>query len=516
MPPRGTRWVSTASLAAAFAAVPDPRRAASVRYPLPAVLALAITAILANHLSVLAIAEWGARQERSLLTTLGFSSGRTPCQSMLQRLFRQLDGVALAEVLTRGLAPTVALGPSSPDRPLQGVAIDGKAQRGRLQSERGGCPVHALSAFCHAHGIVLAHTPITAGGDKAEAELTVAPDLLDRIAWSGRVLTGDALFCQRELCQQVRDAGGDSLVLVKANQPTLDQEIALLFDPPRPDLALPLLDQRADQTLDRGHGRTQERRHLVASTDLNSYLDWPHLAQVFRLERTWRAGGTTHRARHYGITSLLPERAGPARLLALRRGHWFIENRLHRRKDVTFGEDASLIHAGTGPTVMALLRDAAVSLLHRAGIRPVAARRRRPRRRAAPRWRISPAPLRSISNVSAHRRLSTVVACVLVVLLFFASGNKIAHRRANRDVSHEGDTDIGIIRSIYCLTMEFSKGAYASAATEKDDEDVRGNRRARPGDSSAPAYGCPDAELTHCQIPRRHRSHRAEPDRQDS
>jgi hypothetical protein len=82
------------------------------------------------------------------------------------------------------------------------------------------------------------------------------------------------------------------------------------------------------------------------------------------------------RALHYGITSLTPAQADAARLLALRRGHWTIENRLHRRKDVTFGEDASLIHVGQGPIVMALLRDAAVSLLHHAGVTRVASRLR--------------------------------------------------------------------------------------------------------------------------------------------
>ena len=78
----------------------------------------------------------------------------------------------------------------------------------------------------------------------------------------------------------------------------------------------------------------------------------------------------------YGITSLPPSVATPARLLELRRGHWAIENRLHRCKDVTLGEDASLIHVGQGPTVMALLRDAAVNLLSRTGVRRVAARLR--------------------------------------------------------------------------------------------------------------------------------------------
>lgn len=363
--------VAPASLAAAFATVPDPRRAASVRYPLAAVLALAVAALLANHRSVLAIAEWGARQAPELLTSLGFPPGRTPCQSTVQRLFRQLDGDALAAALAAQIAPAAA-----PAGDLQGIAIDGKAQRGRRRFGPGGCPVDALSAFGHASGLVLAHEPITAGGDKAEAELTVAPTLVGRIDWRERVLTGDALFCQRNLCRQVLAADGDYLLQVKENQPALHAAIALLFDPPADLGALPLRDRREAQTVDRGHGRTDERRRLVASTDLAGYLDWPGAAQVFRLERTWREHGTRHRALHYGLTSLPPERADPARLLALRRGHWAIENALHRQKDVAFGEDASLVHLGHGPTVLALLRDAALNLLHQAGIRQIAARLR--------------------------------------------------------------------------------------------------------------------------------------------
>ena len=372
--PAGPLAVSPTSLAAAFATVPDPRRAGSVTYPLPALLTLAVAAILANHLSVLAIAEWGARQSAAVLTALGLPTGRTPCQSTLQRLFRQLDGHALAATLATCLAPTA--GPTAVTPGAQGVAIDGKAHRGRLQFAPGGCPVHALSAFCHEVGVVLAHEPIERGTDKAEAELSVAPDLIARIDWRGRVLTGDALFCQRQLCRQVSAAGGDYLLLVKDNQPTLLADIQLRFDPPPALAARSLQDRREGRTCDRGHGRRDEVRHVVASTDLNAYLDWPRLAQVFRLERTWTVHGRTKRTVHYGITSLPPAAGPPARLLALRRGHWAIENRLHRRKDVTFGEDASLIHVGQGPTVLALLRDAAVTVLHRAGVQRVAARLR--------------------------------------------------------------------------------------------------------------------------------------------
>lgn len=364
--------VSFHSLVHAFAEIPDPRRAASVRYPLPAILTLAVSAILANHQSVLAMAEWGARQAPDQIRDLGFADGQVPCQSTMQRLFCKLDSAVLAH----GLA-TWFQGVSAPvdDRAMQGVAINGKAQRGRLQFAADG-PVHVLSAFCHETGIVLGQVPITVTTDKAEAELTVAPTLLEQVDWHGRVLTGDALFCQRNLCQQVLAAGGDYLLLVKDNQPALSEAIRQDFDPPPTLAGFPRDDWRTARTIDTQHGRRPEVRELIASTDLTAWSDWPGLAQVFRVERTWREHDQPKRAIHYGITSLSPDRGTPERLLALKRGHWLIENRLHWRKDVTFGEDASLIHAGQGPMVMAALRDAAVSLLHHHGVRKVAARLR--------------------------------------------------------------------------------------------------------------------------------------------
>lgn len=179
--------VSPGSLAAAFAAVPDPRRAASVIYPLPAILGLAVAAILANHLSVLAIAEWGTRQDAAMLTALGFPTDRTPCQSTLQRLFRQLNGQALATTLTACFRSEPM--PAAEARGGGGIAIDGKAQRGRLRFPGGGCPVHALSAFCHERHIVLAHEPIAAetDADTGEADLSVAPVLLARLDWHARL-----------------------------------------------------------------------------------------------------------------------------------------------------------------------------------------------------------------------------------------------------------------------------------------------------------------------------------------
>ena len=113
----------------------------------------------------------------------------------------------------------------------------------------------------------------------------------------------------------------------------------------------------------KGHGRVG-RRSVRTTEALNGYLsDWPGLAQVVRVERRRRAGKVESVEVAYFITSLGRDRADAARLLALVRSHWHIENRLHHVRDVTLGADACRVRSGTSPEVLAALRNAAVYLL---------------------------------------------------------------------------------------------------------------------------------------------------------
>jgi len=361
------------ALVEAFAMVRDPRARQGQRFTVTALLTLAVAAMLANHLSPFAIAQWGAEQDAASKRAMGFAKGVTPHQSTFHRLFRRLDPAVLSSAVADHFAAVIP----SDARGTAGIAIDGKAQRGRLASATTpACPVHALTACSHDPGAVLAQEEIVGHAEKAEAELTVAPRLIARLDWRGRVLTGDALFCQRTLCVQVCDAGGDYLVMMKENQPRLHRDIATLFAS-RTDIALraaslPAWDMREAITEERGHGRHEHRR-VTASTELNEYLDWPGVAQVIMVERWWQVGGIAKQAVRYGITSLPPDVADASRLGALTRGHWQIENGLHSVKDVT---DRSLIHTGNGPGIMAILRDTVVTLLHQAGWRTIAARLR--------------------------------------------------------------------------------------------------------------------------------------------
>jgi predicted transposase YbfD/YdcC len=367
--------VPVADIHAAVARVPDPRRRQGTRFPLPAILTLAIAAILSNHTSLLAIAEWGAAQSDAIKRALGFPKARTPHYSTLQRLFQRLDPDALATALTTFFDPQ--LPGELPARGSEGVAIDGKAQRGRLRHEPPHThPVHSVSLFSQTVGTVLAQVALDQQAH--EGELTVAGELLGQIDWTGRVLTGDSLYCQKRLCGQVVEAGGDYLLLVDANQPTLQADIAQLFAPTPPSApghAPITIDEQHAVTVDKGHGRL-EVREIRVSADLAEYLDWPYLAQVFELTRTWTCKGVRKTEVHHGITSLPPGVADAERLLTLKRGHWGIENRLHYVLDETLREDRSTIHCGQGPNIMAMLRRTAISALRRAGFDQIAARLR--------------------------------------------------------------------------------------------------------------------------------------------
>ncbi len=383
--PRLQDWQNT------FAQVQDPRRKQGQRFTLTSMLLLALAAMLSNHLSELAIAQWGMAQSEEVKKTLGFEKGVTPHQTTIQRLFRKLN-VEEIEAAFR----SIFLHIFEQDKEKRGacaVAIDGKAQKGRLKfEEEESYPVHAVSIVEHETGIVLTQGHVERKDKETKSmqtdeetksdqksELAVAYRLILQIDWKGKILTGDALYCQRCLCLALLLAGGDYLFIVKGNQPQLFEDLRLLFTPLSPakragEGILQLPEQQA-QTKDKGHGRL-EIRSMRVSSELKGYSDWPGLEQVFEIRRRWLSSGEWHEAVRYGVTSLPATIAIPKRLLKLKRGHWTVENGFHYVKDVTMGEDKSTVHTDQGPKIMAALRNTVVSLLRRAGFSTIAARLR--------------------------------------------------------------------------------------------------------------------------------------------
>ncbi len=214
------------SLAAALAAVPDPRPPNGWpphRSPLPLVgiLQVAVAAMRCGARSLSAVAQWGRERVEDdplALGPLGLPPGRSPRVATLHRLFKGLDVAAFAAVLGRWLAVS---GSAAGDA----LALDGKTLRGIHGDAVPG--VHLVAAYAHRAGAVRGQAPSPGKGQ----ELAAVKAVLAAVPLAGRPVTGDALLTQRDVCTRVVAGQGDDLLPVDENQPALLAAVAAAFSP---------------------------------------------------------------------------------------------------------------------------------------------------------------------------------------------------------------------------------------------------------------------------------------------
>jgi DDE_Tnp_1-associated/Transposase DDE domain len=200
-----------------LASVPDHRRAAGKRYPLASLLLIAIAALLAGRRDQLGIIRWGRRLNHETLKAIGIGRGRVPAPSVWCELFQELDITALERALGGWvMGETQAVGH---------VAIDGKRLRGSATAEPSG--THLLAAFSASLQGVIGQLRVAPEAN----EITAALELLKALPLKGVIVTGDAMFTQKTICQVIIDGGGDYLFTVKGNQPALKADIEQAFRP---------------------------------------------------------------------------------------------------------------------------------------------------------------------------------------------------------------------------------------------------------------------------------------------
>jgi|SRR5579872_145668 len=217
---------TASSLLAFLAAIPDPRSRRGRRHPLTAILGLVCCAIMCGAKSYAAIAQWGHDQDITLMHQLGFT--RTPPKlGGIRKVLIALNPKAFEDALTRWAESVLGGATSTQPRPLEAFAVDGKTACGSFDGLEKA--VHLLSLVAHQSGLTLAQTPVAQGGENKTNEHKTALRLLQDLVLKGRLVTGDAIFCQRDLSQQVIDAEGHYLWFVKANQPTLLHDIQTAF-----------------------------------------------------------------------------------------------------------------------------------------------------------------------------------------------------------------------------------------------------------------------------------------------
>jgi predicted transposase YbfD/YdcC len=344
------------SLYARLQGLRDRRKPKGLRYRLVDLLVMMVLAKLCGEDTPSGIAEWVKHRGEQIREWLKLARKSMPHHSTYRRI---AENVIEIENLERIASELWREEQCFGKQVL--LSMDGKVLRGSLDVEQNG--TYLLAAYLPIEGLVLMEVAIAGKG----SEIPAAPQLLKKIDLRGMVVMGDALHTQRETSTQIVEHGGEYIWFVKGNQPQMEENIRLWFEPdpePIPGMAnLPKDFETVTQTC-KGHGRLEERT-LTVSAQLKDFLDWPYLEQVFKLVRRFTSlkTGKIQEQVVYGCTSLSKDEIFPQRLLQFTRSYWGIENGLHYRRDVTLREDRTRMTKGNTAHVMACLNNLVLGLL---------------------------------------------------------------------------------------------------------------------------------------------------------
>jgi predicted transposase YbfD/YdcC len=307
------------------------------------ILVIAIAAMLSDSDTVEDIAFWARTKEAWLRRFLVLKNG-IPSEETFLRIFRVLDPQQFERVFRRWVSSVVGA--------LSGtIAIDGKTVRG--SGNGGETAIHMVSAFATDLGVVLGQEKVASKSN----EITAIPELLEALYLKGFLVSIDAMGCQKNIARQITAKGGDYLLMVKGNQPSLMAAIESTF-----------IDQHEAAGVDRqsqvekSHGRlVGQIASVLPAQGVVDLADWPKCKTIGRIDSLRKVGDKeSGLERRYYISS---RHLSAEQLATAVRAHWGIENRLHWVLDVSFGEDGSTIRKDNAPQNLSLLKKIVLNLI---------------------------------------------------------------------------------------------------------------------------------------------------------
>lgn len=331
---------------ACFGDLVDPRTGNARRHDLLEILVIAVSSMVCGAESCVDMALFGRSKVAFLRRFLRLEGG-IPSHDTFSRVFRLLDPDAFEASFGRFVAAFADHAGTSAV-----VAVDGKTARRSFDRQGGRRPLHMVSAWAVEQRLVLGQRKV----DGDSNEIAALPELLALLALEGRIVTADAMHCQKATAQAILDRGGDYVLALKGNQPGLYEDVRLWLDDPATTA-----DDDAE-TVDGDHGRIETRhaRVVQAAAWLTEAHDFPGLKAVAKVTAVREINGEATTARRY---YLLSTPLSAARLAEVVRTHWHIENRLHWVLDVVMDEDCSRARKDHAPENLARLRRFALNLL---------------------------------------------------------------------------------------------------------------------------------------------------------
>src|SRR5205807_752235 len=322
--------------------------------PLALLLTLLLLGKMAGETKLEGIIDWinERQQERKKLLNWpkGFPVSKTYIDALAKCDHHEI-AKAIAQVIVKARAveqcdeePSRLLAQQElSEASLIQTAVDGKILRGTLKHGREDQPpVHLLSFYECESGMVLDQFVVKSKNNEESA----CKAILHPVLVKGRIISVDAIFSCRDWCATVHAYKGYYFIPIKENNPAVLRDLIEFFE----DRGIDRSEFQYHKQVNKGHGRL-EVREIWTSTQMNAWFEneWAGIAQVFVIRRYIK---TRHKEREeivYGMTNLPRNKADAKRLLGLNRKHWSIENRLHYRRDVTLGEDASQVRMQGAP-----------------------------------------------------------------------------------------------------------------------------------------------------------------------
>ena len=334
-----------------FRDMPDPRMVGKVSHKLHDILVITVCAVLCGLEHWTQIEDFAKAHEAWFRTFLDLPNG-IPSHGTFGKVLAALDPDAFERRIQLWIH--ALLGSHTEGKH---IAIDGKTLRRSFDRASGKAAIHMINAYVHENHAVLGQLKV----DDKSNEITAIPSLLEMLQLKGATVTIDAMGCQRDIAQKIRDRSGHYVLALKGNQSALQEDVKTFMD----DRIERRTTRDGDyyETVEKSHGRIETRKCWTCwQIDwLTERHHWPGLACMVAVECTRTVHGKTSTERRYFISSHTGRQA--QKLALLIRNHWRVENQLHWTLDVSFNEDQCRVRIANAAENLARIRRISLILL---------------------------------------------------------------------------------------------------------------------------------------------------------